>query len=252
MSGMEVFTLLLCIQLRHSRMIVFRYPCYSTTGAMYKNVDPAIAVEKYQSAISLLCDAGRLTQAAKLSKEVAEIFENDEEANISLAIENYEQAAELFGTEQSRSQQSQCMAKVAELCSAALDPPDLLRAAQIYDKLGRECLESNLLKFNAKGYFLQSAMCHLANGDSIGATQAVQKYENLDYTFSDAREGKFARQLIECVENYDPEGFATACFEYDRITKLDPWKTSMLVKVKRTIEGEGGDGLGGDDEVDLT
>lgn len=219
---------------------------------MYKNVDPAIAVEKYQSAISLLCDAGRLTQAAKLSKEVAEIFENDEEANISLAIENYEQAAELFGTEQSRSQQSQCMAKVAELCSAALDPPDLLRAAQIYDKLGRECLESNLLKFNAKGYFLQSVMCHLANGDSIGATQAVQKYENLDYTFSDAREGKFARQLIECVENYDPEGFATACFEYDRITKLDPWKTSMLVKVKRTIEGEGGDGLGGDDEVDLT
>ena len=31
-----------------------------------------------------------------MSKEVAEIFENDEEANISLAIENYEQAAELF------------------------------------------------------------------------------------------------------------------------------------------------------------
>ena len=59
-------------------------------------------------------------------------------------------------------------------------------------------------------------------------------------------------RLIECVESYDPEGFATACFEYDRITKLDPWKTSMLVKIKRTIEGEGEAGLGGDDEVDLT
>jgi hypothetical protein len=33
---------------------------------------------------------------------------------------------------------------------------------------------------------------------------------------------------------------------------LDPWKTSMLVKIKRTIEGEGEAGLGGDDEVDLT
>ena len=46
------------------------------------------------------------------------------------------------------------------------------------------------------------------------------------------------------------EGFGTACFEYDRISKLDPWKTSMLVKVKRSISDEGG----GDDEddVDLT
>lgn len=73
----------------------------------------------------------------------------------------------------------------------------------------------------------------------------------MDYTFTDAREGKFCRQLIECVENYDPEGFATACFEYDRITKLDPWKTSMLVKIKRSVEGEGGSG-GDDDDVDLT
>ena len=189
---------------------------------------------------------------------MAELFESDEggadqdgQSRLTLAIESYEQAAELFGTEQSRSQQSQCLAKVAELCSAALEPPDLLRSAQIYDDLGRQCLESNLLKFNAKGYFLQSIMCHLANGDSIGASQAMQRYENLDYTFSDAREGKFGQQLIECVENYDPEGFATACFEYDRITKLDPWKTSMLVKVKRSIEGEGGT-IGEDDEVDLT
>ena len=46
------------------------------TGASYKSVDPSVAIDKYQSAISLLCDAGRLMQAAKLSKQVAELFEN--------------------------------------------------------------------------------------------------------------------------------------------------------------------------------
>ena len=124
------------------------------TGASYKSVDPSVAIDKYQSAISLLCDAGRLMQAAKLSKQVAELFENDEgtaeeadvdtQRRITLAIENYEQAAELYGTEQSKSQQSQCLAKVAELCSAGLDPPELIRAAQLYDQLGRQCIKRHV------------------------------------------------------------------------------------------------------------
>ena len=156
--------------------------------------------------------------------------------------------------EDSKSQASQCLAKVAELCSAALEPPDLLRAAQIYDEMGTRCLDSNLLKYNAKGYFLQCVMCHLANGDAIASSQCLQKFYNLDFTFQDSREGKFSEQLVECVENFDSDGFATACFEYDRISKLDPWKTSILVKVKRSIADEGGIGenVGDADEIDLT
>ena len=224
-------------------------------GASYKKSSPTDAVDAYHAAVALMVDAGRLMSAAKLSKELGEIFENEdvgteEKSSIVLAIECYEQAAELFGMEESKSQASQCLAKVAELCSAALDPPDLIRAAQIYDDLGRQCLDSNLLKYNAKGYFLQSIFCHLANGDSIAAQQALQRYGSLDYTFGDSREGKLCNSLIECVEGFDADGFATACFEYDRISKLDPWKTSMLVKVKRTISDEAGGE--GEDEVDLT
>lgn len=214
------------------------------------------AVAAYQSALTLLMDAGRLSQAAKLCKECGELYETeeinvDEKSHVVLAIESYEQAAELFEMEDSKSQASTCQAKVAELCSAALEPPDLTRAAGLYDQLGRKCLDSNLLKFNAKGYFLQSIFCHLANNDTVGAEQALAKYEGLDYTFGESREGKFSRQLVECVEGLDSEAFATACFEYDRISKLDPWKTSMLVKVKRSIQD--GNGEGDDDEdVDLT
>eukprot|EP00590_Aulacoseira_subarctica_P010916 CAMPEP_0172423532 /NCGR_PEP_ID=MMETSP1064-20121228/17223_1 /TAXON_ID=202472 /ORGANISM="Aulacoseira subarctica , Strain CCAP 1002/5" /LENGTH=315 /DNA_ID=CAMNT_0013164949 /DNA_START=63 /DNA_END=1010 /DNA_ORIENTATION=- len=230
----------------------------SNAGSCFKRCSPSDAIETYRSAVTLLCDAGRLTQAAKLSKEIAELYENEADTDSTvLAIENYEQASELFGMENSNSQQSQCLSKVAELCSAQLNPPDLLRAAQIYDDLGRQCLDSNLLKYNAKGYFLQSIFCHLANGDSIAARQAHAKYGNLDFTFTESREGKLCAALVECMEQFDSEGFATACFEYDRISKLDPWKTTLLVKVKRSIEDQaGGEALGGNamdgDDVDLT
>lgn len=225
-------------------------------GTNFKKADPEKAMESFNAAIILMTDAGRVMQAAKLSKQCAELYENeeigtDEKSHTVMAIETYEQAAELFTAEDAHSQASQCLAKVAELCSAALDPPDLQRSAQLYDDLGRRCLDSNLLKFNAKGYFLQAILCHLAAGDAIAAQNGKDRYESLDYTFGSAREGKFAQQLIECIEGYDTEGFATACYEYDRVSKLDPWKTSILVKVKRTIDDQDG-GDDDDDDVDLT
>lgn len=225
------------------------------TGTCYKKANPIDAVTAYRQAISLYVDNARITQAAKLSKEIGELFESEQmeedgKSYVVLAIESYEQAAEFFGMEDSKSNTSQCLAKVAELCSAALDPPDFVRASSIYDELGRRCLESNLLKFNAKAYFLQAAMCHLASGDAVGAQQALDKYDNIDYTFGDSREGKFARSLTEAVEGFDVEGFSTACYEFDRISKLNPWQTAILVKIKRSID-EGGEDDDGED-VDLT
>lgn len=229
---------------------------FNNAGSCYKKSNPPDAVKAYQQAVSLYTDNARITQAAKLCKEIAELYENEEidedgKSYIVLAIEAYEQASELFGMEDSKSASSQCLGKIAELCSAALDPPDYGRASKIYDDLGRRCLSSNLLKFNAKGYFLQAILCHLANGDDVGAEQAGAKYESLDYTFGDSREGKFANSLIEAVKGYDAEEFATACYEYDRISKLNPWQTSILVKVKRSID-DGGDGDDDDSDVDLT
>jgi len=231
----------------------------SNAGACYSKVSTTDAIPVYRSAITMLCDSSRLTQAAKMSKQLGELLSKELEVNsetVTEAIESYEQAAELFEMENAKSQASQCMAKVAELASAALDPPDLIRAAQIYEDLGKQCLDINLLKYNAKGYFVQSLLCCLANGDSIAASQALERFMNMDYTLSGSREGKFCTSLVQSAENYDTEGFATACFEFDRISKLDPWKTSMLVKAKRCIESMGEEGLGDmnddGDDIDLT
>lgn len=223
----------------------------ASSGNCYKKIHPKKAIEAFRESITMLCDAGRLSQAARLSKQTGELFENDdEEESVGLAIESYQQAADLYEMEQQKSQASQCLVKIAELSSAALSPPEFLRAAELYEKLGSDCLESNLLKYNAKGYFLQSIMCHLANQDSVGAEKAMARYSSLDFTLRESREGKFAGDLIAAVEAFDGESFATACYEYDRISKLDPWKTTILLSVRKSVEGDGE--LEGDDDLDLT
>lgn len=73
----------------------------------------------------------------------------------------------------------------------------------------------------------------------------------VDFTFGASRECKFVEDLCQAVENFDADSFATTAFEYDKVSTLDPWKTTLLVSIKRLIEGGGG-GSGSGGEVDLT
>ena len=39
----------------------------------------------------------------------------------------------------------------------------------------------------------------------------------------------------KAVDSMSEDDFSEACAEYDRISPLDPWKTSMLLKSKKHI-----------------
>lgn len=65
------------------------------------------------------------------------------------------------------------------------------------------------------------------------------KYSQQDTTFPSTREAKFVIALIEAVEAGDPEMFTGAVVEFDQITKLDNWKTNILLKIKRGVQDQG-------------
>lgn len=46
--------------------------------------------------------------------------------------------------------------------------------------------------------------------------------------------------LIEAIEAGDLETYTAAVFEFDQVTKLDNWKTNILLKIKRGIQEEPG------------
>lgn len=66
----------------------------------------------------------------------------------------------------------------------------------------------------------------------------MAKYSSQDTTFSSTREAKFANFLIEAIESGDEEAFTGAVVEFDQVVKLDNWKTSILLKIKRGIQEE--------------
>ena len=63
-----------------------------------------------------------------------------------------------------------------------------------------------------------------------------------------SREGKLAADLCAAVKDGNGDAFGDAIYNYDQISKLDPWKTNVLLKIKQALAGgaggEGGDGDG--------
>lgn len=52
--------------------------------------------------------------------------------------------------------------------------------------------------------------------------------------------------MTEAVEAGDQDMFTAAVGDYDSVTRLDNWKTAILLKIKRNLEQPGQDsGFGG-------
>ena len=66
----------------------------------------------------------------------------------------------------------------------------------------------------------------------------MTRYSSQDSSFPSTREAKFLSALIETVEAGDFEAFTAAVVEFDQVTKLDNWKTNILLKIKRGITEE--------------
>lgn len=61
--------------------------------------------------------------------------------------------------------------------------------------------------------------------------------------FTDSRECKLLKKLLEAHEEQNSEAYTEAVKEFDSISRLDQWLTTMLLRIKKSIQGDGeGDG----------
>jgi alpha-soluble NSF attachment protein len=117
----------------------------------------------------------------------------------------------------------------------ALCPPN--QAVDIYESVANQSIESPLLKYAAKEHYFRAALCHLCI-DQLNAQLAVKKYEEMYPQFSDSRECKLLKQLLERLEENDVDGYTAAIQEYDSISRLDQWYTNILLQIKKQIESD--------------
>ncbi|XP_054598565.1 N-ethylmaleimide-sensitive factor attachment protein, alpha b isoform X1 [Nothobranchius furzeri] len=206
-------------------------------GNAFKKADPQEAINCLNRAIEIYTDMGRFTIAAKHHITIAEIYET-ELVDIDKAVAHYEQAADYYKGEESTSSANKCLLKVATYAAQLEQYP---KAIEIYEQVGTYAMDSTLLKYSAKDHFFKAALCHFCV-DMLNAKLAVQKYEEMFPAFSDSRECKLLKKLLDAYEEQNVEAYTDSVKEFDTISRLDQWLTTMLLRIKKTIQ---------DDESDL-
>uniref|UniRef100_A0AAZ3NP21 Uncharacterized protein n=1 Tax=Oncorhynchus tshawytscha TaxID=74940 RepID=A0AAZ3NP21_ONCTS len=191
---------------------------------------------KLDGAINLL-NAGNAFKKAD-PQEAINCLNQAIEIYTDMAIAHYEQAADYYKGEESNSAANKCLLKVA---TYAAQLEQYQKAIEIYEQIGTYAMDSVLLKYGAKDHFFKAALCHFCV-DMLNARLSVQRYEEMFPAFSDARECKLVKKLLDAYEEHDVDAFTDAVKDFDSISRLDQWNTTMLLRIKKQIQ---------DDESDL-
>ncbi|KAH8949805.1 hypothetical protein BDL97_10G050400 [Sphagnum fallax] len=204
---------------------------YVDAANCYKKSQPQEAVRMLNLAIGMFEDIGRLSMAAKHYKDIADIYEKEE--NVEKAMEYYDKAAELYSGEGTDSLANQCKIKVAQF-AAQLEQYD--KAIEIYEDVAKQSLNNNLLKYSVKGYLLNAGLCQICAKDVVGINNALEKYQELDPTFSSTRECKLLMDLAGAIDEVDVVKFTDIVREYDNMSRIDQWKTTLLLRAKNVLK----------------
>jgi len=203
----------------------------------YRKSDPEDAARVLQMAIAHYTGKGNFRRAATHQQNLAEVFEL-EIGDMKRAVEAYETAAGWFESDNAEALSNKLYLKVADL--AALEG-GYQKSVDNYERVAKSAVNNNLMKWSVKDYFLKAGICHLASGDMVATTRALEFYRELDPTFMSTREHALLVDLTEAVEQSDQEVFADKLFQFDQMSKLDKWKTTILLRVKNAIEEKGED-----------
>lgn len=202
-------------------------------GKMYKNGDNVSkAVASFEKAVHVYKDSARFQQAARYTKEIAEL--QHAAGDLEAARVAYESAADLFDGEDAKSNANTMRTQVATIAALM---GDYTYAAKTFEQIAGAALENRLLRYGARDHLLRAGICHCIE-DQVAAARAVERYRELDSSFKDSREEELLTKIVDAVEEADAEAFTNAVYQFDQISKLDDWKTTMLLMIKKNISEE--------------
>jgi len=204
---------------------------YTDGANCYRKTSIEDAVKSFRDASDIFTDIGKFSSAAKAQKEIGEILEA--EGDKEGAIKAFDTAGDYFLGDNSTSLANGCHLRSAALYALV---ENYAKSIEIFEQIGMTSVDSALGKFSAKDYFFKAGLCHLCVGDLVAAERSIQKYCDWDVSFNSQREYKLLIAALEAYKKFDVDAFTAAVADYDAIVKLDPWKTSILLRIKNAIK----------------
>lgn len=204
----------------------------------YRKTDPEDAARCLEKAIQHYCAKGNFRRAATHKENLGELFEV-ELGDQARAAAAFEEAASWYESDNAEALANKLWLKTADL--VALEGKDYYKAIGLYERVAKSSIQNNLMKWSVKEYLLKAGICSLATGDIVGMNGALERYRDLDPSFTQQREHQLLVDLTQAVSDADQEAFAEKLFQYDQMSKLDKWKTTILLRIKNSIEETGED-----------
>lgn len=197
----------------------------------YKNESPADAARVLQEAIKIFTTRGQFRRAANFKMDLAAIYEEDLN-QYTEATTHYEQAGDWYSSDQAQALANKAYIKAADLGALS---GNYIQAAGLYESVAKRSLNNNLSKWSLKDYFFKAILCYLAADDLVAGQKALEKFVDWDSLFTQTREYVLLRDLTQAIQDRDGQTFADKLYEYDQFSKLDKWKTTVLLKIKNSI-----------------
>lgn len=197
----------------------------------YKQEDPASAVRCLEQAIGFFTARGQFRRAANFKMDLGQVYE-EQLMDFPKAVESYQDAGDWFESDSAQALASKAFLKCADM--SALQG-EYLRANDMYKKIAQSALGNNLARWSLKDYFVKIVLCYLAADDRVAAMKYLEESVSLDHGFSTTKEYKLLADILEAVQDGDTQKFADVVFEFDQFSKLDNWKTTLLLKIKNAV-----------------
>lgn len=195
------------------------------------------AVQCFSKAIDHYLASDRFNQAGKLQSEIGKLYEDKK--IFGKAIMFYNEAIGSFESESNKSQARKVKLQVADILAKS---GEYRKAIDLYESIAKDGVDDNLLRWSVKNHLLKASLCQLVLGaqkdDMSEATKAFAKYEEWSEIFCGTRENKLVQDLKKAYEEMNTEAFQDAIFEFDNISKLDEFKTSLLHVVLQELKKE--------------
>ncbi|RFU80970.1 vesicular-fusion sec17 [Trichoderma arundinaceum] len=207
---------------------------YVEASDAYRKDDPGAAIRCRERAFALIQQStseSKQTRMSRIKEILGQIYEHDLK-DLKRAREAYKEAAERLPKARELNA-NKLWTQYADL--AALDE-DYYVAIETYDRIINSMLGNGTMKWSLSTYCFKAGICNLATGDLVGTRRAVESYRQKDAEFSSQYKYKLIEDLCNAIEAHSQDQFTEILFQFDRTSRLEPWMTAILIKVKNSIE----------------
>lgn len=210
---------------------------YTEAGMCMARADAVEATKLLEMAISILQSEARLGAAARVWKDLAQLYED--EGQLQDAIEAWRKSADCHESEGTMANCLQCLLHAAEL---HVKECQYKKASKLYERCGEICQEKQINKGSLRDYFYQALLCQFVvsarKGNLKNMQSMYERFVEMDRKFLGTWQQKLIKNTMDAFADGDVQQFTQHIFDQNSIHPLQDMDTKLFLEIKNILKGD--------------